>query len=229
MEGDPNPNPVVITKSKAVQTNFRVAEYFLCPACEERLNIGGETWVLRNAYRGGDSFPMRDALAQAQLIFRLRDSGFLDVSTVPEFQLSKLVYFAAGIFWKAAARQWWSVDHDTQLGFGPYEDRFRRYLLGEDAFPERAALLINVSGNPKPLICAMFPYCGGRIAGTWQYRMALPGLVFWLHLGHLPVHLKAIDSVRNNAVFLVPNLDDVFVRDGGKLVTLTTPVASLLR
>ena len=88
-------------------------------------------------------------------------------------------------------------------------------------------MVINLSGNPKPLICSLFPYFGGRITGTSQYRMALPGVVFWLHLGQLPDPLKALCAVRNNAVFLVDNLDAVFVRDGGKLVTLTKPAASL--
>jgi len=228
MAGDLNPNPVVITEKRAVQTNFRVAEYFLCPHCEDRLNKGGETWVLRNAYRGGEAFQMRSALSKALPLVRLSDALLLDVSTVPDFQLPKLIYFAAGIFWKAAARKWHAVDHDVQLDFGPYAERFRRYLLGRDPFPERAALIVNVFGNPRPLICAFFPYFGGRISGTSQYRMALPGLVFWLHLGHLPGPLKALCAVRNNAVFLVSNLDTVFVRDGGKLISLTKPAASLL-
>jgi hypothetical protein len=228
MAGESNPNPVIITKNIALQTNYRIAEYFLCPLCEDRLNKGGETWVLRNAYRGGDAFPMRGALSQAHPLVRLSDALLLDVATAPDFQLPKLIHFAAGIFWKAAARNWHALDHDSQLEFGPYEERFRRYLLGYDPFPERAALIVNVSGNPKPLICALFPYFGGRITGTSQYRMALPGLVFWLHLGHLPEPLKALCAVRNNVVCLVSNLDAVFVRDGGKLVSLTKPVASLL-
>lgn len=228
MAGESNPNPVVITKNRAFQTNYRIAEYFLCPLCEDRLNRDGETWVLRNSYRGGDTFPMRSAQSHAQPLVRLSDALLLDVSTASQFQLPKLVHFAAGIFWKAAASKWHAVDHDLQLDFGPYKERFRRHLLGQYPFPERAALLINISGNPRPLIFALFPYFGGRVSGTWQYRVALPGLVFWLHLGHLPGPLKAFCAVRNNAVFLIADLDAVFLRDGGKLLSLTKPVASLL-
>lgn len=228
MAGQPNPNPVIITKKRAIQTNFRIAEYFLCPACEDRLNKGGETWVLKNTYRGGRDFPMREMLSHAQEIVHLSDASFLDVTQLPDFQLQKLIHFAAGIFWKAAARTWRASDHDTKLEFGPYEEKFRRYLLSEDAFPDRAALLINISGNADPVVLALYPYCGGRTSGTWQYRMALPGLVFWLHLGHLPERLKALCAVRNNAVFLVSNLNEVFIRDGGKLISHTKPTASLL-
>lgn len=226
MAGDPNPNPVVITKNGALQTNFRVAEYFLCPSCEDRLNKGGETWVLKNAYRG-DSFPMRDALASASQIGQLSKAKFFDVSFTENFQLQKLIHFFVGIFWKAAAREWTSVDHKMQLDFGPYEERLRSYLIGTTAFPERAALIINLSGNVKPLICAMYPYGGGHIEGTRQYRVALPGMAAWLHIGNLPAALKEMCAVRRHRVALVDNLDLLLVRDGGRLIGRTKPAPSL--
>lgn len=228
MAGDSNPNPVVVTEQRAFQTNFRIAEYFLCPTCEERLNNGGENWVLQNAYRGGEAFPMRNALAGALQIGQLNTAKFFDVSQAPGFQLQKLIYFITGIFWKAAAREWNSVDHKTQLDFGPYEQRFRSYLMGGTPFPDRAALIINLAGNPKPVICAIYPYGGGRIAGTKQYRLALPGMAAWLHLGHLPEALKEMCAARRNLVALVDDLDRMFVRDGGPLVSSTRPVPSLV-
>ncbi|HTS49949.1 MAG TPA: hypothetical protein VMH05_18500 [Bryobacteraceae bacterium] len=228
MNGDPNPNPVVITQDRALQRNFRVAEYFLCPLCEDRLNKGGESWVLKNAYRGGASFPMRDALASASQVVQLSEAKFFDVSLNENFQLQKLICFFVGIFWKAAAREWTSVDHKTQLDFGPYEEGFRSYLMGAAEFPERAALVINLSGNAKPLICALYPYGGGHIEGTRQYRVALPGMAAWLHIGNLPAELKEMCAVRRNRVALVDDLDQLFVRDGGRLIGRTKPASSLL-
>ena len=89
LEGEPNPNPVLISKKRAVQKNYRLAEYFLCPTCEETLNKHGETWVLRNAYRGQNHFPMRSALEQAKLISRWNGADLLDVSALPELTPNK--------------------------------------------------------------------------------------------------------------------------------------------
>lgn len=70
-------------------------------------------------------------------------------------EMQKLVCFAVSVFWKASARPWRAVDHTTQLEFGPYLDRFRNFLLGQEPFPDRAAMIINVSGNPVPHIGAI--------------------------------------------------------------------------
>ena len=220
-----NPNPILITKKRTTQKNYQIAEYFLCPKCEDRLNKGGETWVLKNTYRGGEHFPMRSNLKQAQLLNRSNGVHLLDVSVLPEFQLSKLIHFACGIFWKAAARKWNSVDnYSTQLKLGPYEESFRRYLMNDAPFPAGAALIVNISGNLKPLMCSIYPYYEGRTSDTRQYRMALPGVAFWLHLGHLTDEMKALCAVRNNVVCLVQNLNAIFLRDGGKLISLSPPL-----
>ena len=42
------PNPILITQKRAIQIDYRIAEYLLCPACEERFNKGAETALTRS-------------------------------------------------------------------------------------------------------------------------------------------------------------------------------------
>lgn len=216
--GDGNPNPVFVTENLCKQVNYRVAEYVLCPMCEDRLNRLGETWTLRNSYRGGPTFPLRDSLVGSPAIYTLQQARLVDTRVLPTVDLSKLVYFAAAIFWKASAATWWAIDHPTRLDFGPYEKKFRQFLLGEEPFPDRAALLINVSGDGNPHIGAIYPYGGGRIQGIRQYRFAIPGMAFWLHIGQVSAALRAACAHHSGILCLAPGLNEVYVRDMGSLM-----------
>lgn len=137
---------------------------------------------------------------------------------MPQIETSKLVYFAASVFWKGAARRWSAVDHAMQLAFGANQERFRQFLLGEASFPDRAALIINVSGDPAPHIAAIYPYGGGRTKGTRQYRFAIPGMAFWLHFGQIPDALRMLCAHHSGNLCLAPNLNEMYERDLGALI-----------
>jgi len=213
-----NPNPIFVTHKVAKPVNFRIAEYFLCPACEHRLNTRGENWVLGNAFRGRSSFPLRDSLAGAPVLYPLTQARLINSRCLAGIDLEKLVYFASSVFWRACATKWWSLDHTVQLSFGPYEEHFRQFLLGHQLFADRAALLINVSGNTEPHIAAIYPYGGGRIQGARQYRFAIPGMAFWLHVGHIPTELRAACAYHSGILCLAPDLNEMYVRDMGSLL-----------
>ena len=173
---DGDPNPIFVTKSTTKPLNFRVAEYFLCPNCEGRLNRCGETWTLKRAYRGNTKFPLRDSISHGPRLISLQKADLIDARGLLTVDLEKLIYFAVnGTSGKACARKWWALDHPTQLEFGPYEERFRQFLLAEQPFPDSAALLINVSADPQPHIGVIYPYGGGRVQRARQYRFAIPG------------------------------------------------------
>jgi len=216
---DKNPNPIFVTDKFSNPINFRIAEHFLCPECEDLLNRCGETWTLHNAFRGGATFPLRDVLAQSPARVSLDKARLIDARSLSGVDLPRLIHFAIGVFWKASARRWWALDHPTQLEFGPYEERFRRYLLGQQAFPERASLIVSISGNQAPHLGAIYPYGGGRLVqGPRQYRFAIPGMAFWLHVGQIPYVLRELCAYHSGTVCLSPDLNEMFVRDMGPLV-----------
>ena len=213
-----NPNPVFVTPNLSQQISYRVAEYLLCPTCEDMLNKRGESWTLRNSYRGGHEFPLRAALSGVTPTYTLTQAEIIDARTVRGIDISKIVYFAVSVFWKASARRWRAMDHATQLDFGPYEKSFRKFLLGEQRFPDQAAMIVSVSGNPSPHTGAIYPYGGGRINGTRQYRFAIPGMAFWLHLGRITETLRVVCAYNAGSLCLAPDLNEMYVRDMGALI-----------
>jgi hypothetical protein len=217
--GQDNPNPYFITPDGSRQVNYRVAEHFLCPDCEDRLNKGGETWTLKHSYRGGSAFPLRDALLSAPSVFTLRQIRIIETKALAPVQIDKLIYFAVSVFWKASARQWWGVDHPVRLSLGPYEEELRMFLLGKATLSNRVAVIINVSANREPLIGATYPYGGeGRVQGTRQYRSAIPGMAFWLHLGNIPQALRALSATHTGVLCLASDLNETYLSDMTPLV-----------
>jgi hypothetical protein len=213
-----NPNPIFVTKNISKPLNFRVAEYFLCLECEGLLNRCGETWTLKNAYRGKTKFPLRDSISQGTRLISLQNADLINAKVLPTVNLEKLIYFGVSVFWKACARKWWALDHAAQLEFGPYEKRFRQFLLAEQPFPDSAALIINVSADPEPHIGVIYPYGGSRAQGARQYKFAIPGMAFWLHLGQILSALRAMCACSSGTICLSPDLNEMFVGDMGSLI-----------
>jgi hypothetical protein len=116
------------------------------------------------------------------------------VRTIAAIDLAQLSYFALSVFWRASACPWDALDHFAQIGLGPYQEKLRRFLLGEEGFPQHAVLIVSVSTNPTPQLGAGFPY-SNRVNGVWQHRFSIPGTAFWLHLetfrDKLPMFLRS--------------------------------------
>ncbi|MGH9655612.1 MAG: hypothetical protein ACRD6B_19375 [Bryobacteraceae bacterium] len=146
----------------------------------------------------------------------LQRATIVPAAGTPGIELRKLIYFAASVFWRAAAHSWNQIDRRIQIALGPYEERLRRFLLGEEPFLDNAALLINVGDEARPNMSAIYPY-SDRVQGVWQHRFAIPGMAFWLHLGRIPEALYTMCAVRASALCLAKNLDDNLLVQGTRL------------
>ena len=212
--------PIYFTQHTVVQKDVKIADFVLCRECEDRFNFGGEQWVLANAYRGGSRFKLRSALRAAVDEGRpnipLEHARIVLAKDVRGIDMDKLVYFAASIFWRAAAHRWRQIDRHIQIEIGPYQEHLRRFLLGREIFPENAALVISVADDASPHMSAVYPY-SGRAGGMRQHRFSMPGMTFWLHLGRIPESLTAICAAHSSTLCLVPNLNETVVHDFLKL------------
>ena len=226
MSGAKNSNPVHVSASQATTRSFQVSEYLLCPDCEDRLRVGGEDWVIANGYRGTNSSPIRSALAAATPVAKLTHAAMIDARAVPAIDLQKLIHFGTSVLWRAGACPWRMIDHTDQISLGPYQEALRRFLLGQQAFPEQAVLVISVSSNPTSQLGAVFPY-SGRANGVWQHRFSLPGMAFWLHLGRFRDGIPALCSVHSGIVLLASDLDASFEREMGSLIRTAKPSPAL--
>lgn len=211
---------IYVTKKTVVQKDYRIADYLLCRNCEDRFNFGGEKWLLANTYRGSGKFPLQAALQAASRdgrpLIPLQQATIVPAAATPGIELPKLLYFAASVFWRAAAHSWNQIDRRIQIALGPYEERLRCFLLAEEPFPDNAALLINVGDEASPNMSAIYPY-SDRVRGVWQHRFAIPGMAFWLHLGRIPNAMFSMCAARAGTLCLAKNLDDNLVLQGTRL------------
>jgi len=150
----------------------------------------------------------------------------INARAVPSIEVDQLIHFAVSVFWRAGAWTWNALDHGSQIDLGPYQERFRRFLLGEESFPERAVLIGNISNNPQPHVGAIFPF-SNRVNGVWQHRFSIPGMAFWLHLGHFRDAIPAFCAVRSGVVFYSDTLNDNFEREMGALMGTARPAPGL--
>jgi len=112
-----------LTASQVTTKSFQVSEYLLCPACEERLRLGGEDWVLANGCRGPKTFPLQSVLAGATPVANLTKAAMIGARTIPEIDLRQLAYFAISVFWRASACPWKTLGQRLQIDLGPYSGK----------------------------------------------------------------------------------------------------------
>jgi hypothetical protein len=171
-------HPVHISTDVTVPSPRQVSDYLLCADCERRFEQGGETWVIRRCWQNTTTFPLRASLVNAQPIPTMEAGvAIYQGARVLDVDVDRLTYFAASVFWRAAAHQW-SIHKQTlpQLKLGPYEEQLRQYLLG-GSFPAAAVLAVFIGYGMEEMRNAVvtFPYLSGRDKGWRRYTFTIPG------------------------------------------------------
>jgi hypothetical protein len=226
--GDSNPNPVLITEEAKIRTQYQVKDYAFCDTCEQLLNDRGERWVIENSWRSEKSFPMFDTIAAATPTYA--DRTLKEYSgTAAGLDIEKLIHFGAGIFWRAAAHTWMPVEgqQPPKLELGPYEEQLRRFVLGQDPFPEHLALTVAVSSNKSVLLNERFtfPDLKGRGAQYRHYKFTIPGLYFDLLVGKvLPPGAKHVCIARTGLIFISKLNEEQSLYGFWKLQQKTAPL-----
>jgi len=163
--------PIHIAGETAVLTNRQTTKYLLCARCEE-LFSKSENYVAKLTQPDNGQIEFfkhvtrldtpRKVLA---LLNRIEDGN-------------QLAYFAASVVWRGSVMT-------RGCGLGPYEAKFRQYLLGEAQFPAEASIsvaLLEKSPNVDARGWVSEPTCSkvgvGRLHG-----FLLAGLVFRCFVG----------------------------------------------
>jgi hypothetical protein len=221
-EDSKNPHPVLITKTGTVQKSSQLKTRLFCKVCEDRLNSGGETWVLNHCLQADGSFPLRDILSS-----RAPDLQSPGVPTkiysaqgIPEINVAKLAYFAASIFWRGSVHGW-NDDGSIPIDLGPFQERFRKYMLGEESYPRDACLWVYVREKGR-LEQLTFTPTQGRADGLHTCRFPMPGLAFLLIVSkNTPATHRNICLVNapGNPIFLTPVLEPLLLDEGVRLLS----------
>jgi hypothetical protein len=180
-------HPVLITPRGSVFSDHEARAYLLCDDCEARFNREGEDWTLENCWRGPTEFRLRNVLGGAASVEREPGYHVFDGAATTGVEMRKLVYFAASVFWRAAACRWRIGEQlGPRLPLGPYEESLRQFLLAESAaLPDGVALVIGVSvAREDGHNCvAEYPIPNRRSSGHFTHRFSIPGLSFMLFVG----------------------------------------------
>jgi len=209
MSDIPRPaQPVLINKKNAVLTDKQLTEHMMCAPCEQRLSIW-DKYASQMLVQEDRTFPWLDGCELVEATGAGGELGCFDSSAL---DTSKLALFATSVCWRASV----SRIAIPKVSFGPYEEGFRRHLLGEAPFPERASLIVYIQTAPKgnmPSADRMISMpVQGRAQGCDQHWFLLCGASFHLFVGNrIPALFARHCFVRSQHVFTSP-ADDIVRR-----------------
>lgn len=122
--------PVHIAGGNAYLSSKQTTKYLLCADCEQRFSKS-EDFVARLTE------PDNGRIKLFKNITRLDTPKKVLASLNRDVECDQLAYFAASIMWRGCV-----MTGDCKLG--PYEPKFRQYLLGTTGFPPEAAISVGL-------------------------------------------------------------------------------------
>lgn len=191
--------------------------------------------MLKHCWRNETTFPLYEILRAAGPSPKSEPKFLVyEGATIPGVEVEKMCYFAASIFWRAAAHEWQYLDPPpTKLELGSLEEKLRTYLRG-GAFPRNPVMIAVVSSGMESLRNMMitFPFLATRDPGKGftQYRFTVPGFTFQMFTGYnIPVGLRAMCSVRTagRQIYQTPDADYVNLKNGLAVVQRSPSKGSL--
>lgn len=215
------PHPLVVTPTVTFTTSRQVSDYLLCVDCEERFRVGGEECALRNCYRIGEGFRLRDLALRCELL----DDGLMgriySCKTNTEIEVEKLAYFAASVFWRAAVHRWHqpTLKPKVPIELGPHQELLRQYLLGNTPFPNTMAVWLWLSQADPPSRVVTVPH-SYRMWSCHIHCFDIPGMRFTLPVSRtLPdwVRLMCIVNGPDRPILISDAPDDILRADIDKL------------
>ena len=92
--GRTDPNPVIVTRSKAITSSKQVSSYFLCESYEQRFSNNGERHILTQCARPNGQFKLRKLLQAASPLFNTPMFKGYDVQPLLGSKVDQSLYFA---------------------------------------------------------------------------------------------------------------------------------------
>lgn len=170
-------NPVQISNGNAVLSNKQTTRHLLCTECEQRFSKC-EDYVARLTE------PDNGVIRLFRSITRPSTPKMVLASLNNRMDGEQIAYFAASVIWRGYA-----VTGDCKLG--PYEQKFRHFLLGETEFPTEVVIsvgLFDLSPNVDARGWVSEPVSIKTKIG-WLHGFLLAGLAFrcWVGKGLPPL------------------------------------------
>jgi len=164
--------PVLVTGGNAALSNKQTTRRILCKDCEQLFSIR-EDYVSRIT-RLEDGQP-----AILKLVTRLHGPDGMAARLSDDVDAEQPLFFAASIIWRACVMR-------IGCNLGPYEPKFREYLLGKTAFPVDVVLTMAVLEssdrvkNPSSILTVPSSF---KVGLVWLHGFMASGLAFRCFIG----------------------------------------------
>jgi hypothetical protein len=174
-----HPDTVQLTSGSQRKSSEQASCHLLCSACEQRLNAGGEDWMLRKCYLGQGRFELRSEVRRRAVL----SGAEIEAYAASEEQIARLAYFSLSVVWRASLCDWFCRGEKyQQVDLGPYQEEIRRYLTGNAEVPHRVGVMVLLSGLERPWLAMSFPF-SYRESTYHCYRFHIPGITFVATVG----------------------------------------------
>jgi hypothetical protein len=175
-------HPVILGKGKARQSSVQIRDYQFCLDCEDRLNKGGERWVLKHLPETDKApFPIHTILEKVTPSCSEPGLAAFRKADVPDIDFEKLTYFGMSIFWRGTLR--WKDTPDGlphRLHLGKHAESIRKFLLGRGKLPSEIHLVVSISPHKEVRAMALSPRPGEKSKTFWFH---VNGITFMLCIG----------------------------------------------
>lgn len=190
--------PVRISREAVYPTSRQTTHPLFCGDCEQLLSRGGESWVLPLLPTLGGPFPLRERLLKQAPIYQDAEKALYATAANPEIDASRLMHFAAGIFYKAAVHSWIGGSTEPRISLGDDDtEALRRYLLGQANLPGHVALCIAVDSSQVIFPAVIEPYRGSN-PDFRNFVFYIPGIAFHLLVGEGAQDKMAANCINSN-------------------------------
>lgn len=196
------------TTEGSIYTDKQAVRTFLCEDCEGMFSRKGERVVCKESYRGKGNFVLREKLREEIERFGEKDKFWI----MPKTESSSLdyeayLYFGASIIWRASAGNWPIYAGKTKGGLGKYEEKIRRYLVGQAAFPEKVFLIVGVNkadDDEEPSFNSVIVSpCYEKLKGYHQHTFYVPGISFVFIIGRMSGRIERLFRRTNTSVIFI--------------------------
>lgn len=229
-----NPHPIVVGPEVAMKTPKQASTFFLCSECEQRFNTGSEAWVLSHCWRSEKEFALQAALKAARPVHGSPTLAVYDADDVVDVDARRLVYFAASVFWRGAARKWGKIagHAPVKLELGPYEEGLRKFLVGASDLPEHVVMIVTVSASTQAgkNEAVIFPWLKHHEAAARTYQFVIPGITLTMVVGKgIPSGVRSLCTWRStrHRLYMSATMEDSNLRDMARLLSRARPVGAL--
>lgn len=219
-DNEKNPHPWVLSGKAAVQSSRQMKVHLLCAECEQRFSKLGENWALKHCLRKDGTFLLRSILSARtpNISAPPNPTKIYYASGIPEINIEALSYFAASIFWRGSIHPW-NDDGSIPVNLGPFQEQFRRYLMGQQAFPKDASLWVVVREG-KEIDRLTYAPIGSRQGNFHAYKFPMPGLAFSMAVSkNIPANHRERCLVHGprNPIIVTTLIDKLLVDEAVKM------------